>query len=94
MSTRMPRQTIEQSQTQTEIIVMSSAPQREKWKRGQRMRNKFPKGQTIVVEVVIPIGEPIQPDGICSGTFWKHNRSGGLGHFGLLNIALEHCAQK
>ena len=30
------------------------------------MRNKFPKGQTIVVEVVSPIGEPIQPDGIRS----------------------------
>ena len=66
MSTHMPRQTIEQSQTQIEIIVTSSAPQREKWKRGQRMRNKFPKGQTIVVEEVSPIGEPIQPDGIRS----------------------------
>ena len=30
------------------------------------MRNKFPKGQTIVVEVVSPIGEPIQPDGVRS----------------------------
>jgi len=66
VSTHMPRQTIEQSQTQIEIIVTSSAPQREKWKRGQRMRNKFPKGQTIVVEVVSPIGEPIQPDGVRS----------------------------
>jgi putative heme iron utilization protein len=28
------------------------------------MWNKFPKGHTIVVEVVSPIGEPIQPDGI------------------------------
>ena len=89
MSTRMPRQTIEQSQTQTEIIVMSSAPQREKWKRGQRMRNKFPKGQTIVVEEVSPIDEPIQPDGVHS----HFARSGGPGHFGLLNIALERCAR-
>ena len=54
------------------------------------MRNKFPKGQTIVVEEVSPIGEPIQPDGVCS----RFARRGGLGHFGLLNIALEHCAQK
>ena len=30
------------------------------------MWNKFPKGQTIVVEVVSPIDEPIQPDGVCS----------------------------
>jgi len=30
------------------------------------MQNKFPKGQTIVVEVVSPIGEPIQPDGVRS----------------------------
>ena len=30
------------------------------------MRNKFPKGQTIVVEEVSPISEPIQPDGVCS----------------------------
>ena len=30
------------------------------------MRNKFPKGQAIVVEVVSPIGEPIQPDGVRS----------------------------
>ena len=30
------------------------------------MRNKFPKGQTIVVEEVSPIGVPIQPDGVCS----------------------------
>ena len=66
MSTRMPRQTIEQSQAHTEIIVTSSAPQREKWKRGQRMRNKFPKGHTIVVEVVSPIDKPIQPDGVRS----------------------------
>ena len=66
MSTCMPGQTIEQSQTQTKIIVTSSAPQREKWKQGQRMRNKFPKGQTIVVEVVSPIDKPIQPDGVRS----------------------------
>ena len=30
------------------------------------MQNKFPKGHTIVVEVVSPIGEPIQPDGVRS----------------------------
>ena len=30
------------------------------------MQNKFPKGQTIVVEVVSPIDEPIQPDGVRS----------------------------
>ena len=30
------------------------------------MRNKFPKGQTIVLEVVSPIGKPIQPNGVCS----------------------------
>ena len=30
------------------------------------MWNKFPKGQTIIVEVVSPIGEPIQPDGVRS----------------------------
>ena len=30
------------------------------------MRNKFPKGQTIVVEEVSPISEPIQPDGVRS----------------------------
>jgi len=30
------------------------------------MWNKFPKGHTIVVEVVSPISEPIQPDGVCS----------------------------
>jgi hypothetical protein len=64
VSTRMPMQTIEQSQTQIEIIVTSSAPQREKQKRGQRMQNKFPKGHTIVVEVVSAISEPIQPDGV------------------------------
>jgi hypothetical protein len=64
MSTRMPRQTTEQSQTQTKIIVTSSSPQREKRKRGQRMWNKFPKGHTIVVEEVSLIGEPIQPDGV------------------------------
>jgi hypothetical protein len=28
--------------------------------------DKFPKGQTIVVEEVSPIGEPIQPDGVRS----------------------------
>ncbi|CAD6341307.1 unnamed protein product [Miscanthus lutarioriparius] len=32
----------------------------------QRMLNKFPKGQTIIVEVVSPIDEPIQPDGVRS----------------------------
>ena len=30
------------------------------------MRNKFPKGHTIVLEVVSPIGKPIQPNGVCS----------------------------
>jgi len=30
------------------------------------MLNKFPKGQTIIVEVVSPIDEPIQPDGVRS----------------------------
>ena len=30
------------------------------------MRNKFPRVQTIVVEEVSPIGEPIQPDGVHS----------------------------
>ena len=30
------------------------------------MRNKFPRVQTIVVEEVSPIGEPIQPDGVRS----------------------------
>ena len=30
------------------------------------MRNKFPKGQTIVVEVVNLIGEPTQLDGVRS----------------------------
>ena len=30
------------------------------------MQNKFPKGQTIVVEEVSPIDEPIQSDGIPS----------------------------
>jgi hypothetical protein len=66
VSTRIPRQTIEQSQTQTEIVVTSFAPQREKRKRRQRMRNKFPKGQTVVIEEVSLIGEPIQPDGVRS----------------------------
>ena len=50
------------------------------------MRNKFPKGQTIVVEVVSPIGEPIQPDGV------RSRFAGAIGAAvrGILGCSIQH----
>ena len=50
------------------------------------MRDKFPKGHTIVVEVVSHISEPIQPDGV------RSRFAGAIGAAvrGILGCSIQH----